>query len=248
MHTKLSGEIFISLRFIRRRGILAMLSRAGFSPCCQIRFQLRAGARFRRVSRGREKFAKIFPSRGTSFDSFRIDFVRRIFSQTRPENCRLVRVRSPGCATTIVPRSCPALRGVLPAPTPSNIYGPCPLMRFIHSRRHLRQGEIVQLDCDTQCNFMLLTERNTRPTSGSRPSAIMAAPSKPSRRISRCRRRRLEYRHRPGGSAGRDPIHCHCRIRPCRAPVAFAGGGRVDVARDRRIIARSGIEISVGII
>ncbi|MBA3272943.1 MAG: DUF1883 domain-containing protein [Chthoniobacterales bacterium] len=26
------------------------------------------------------------------------------------------------------------------------------------SRRYLNQGEIVQLDCDTQCNFMLLTD------------------------------------------------------------------------------------------
>ena len=33
-----------------------------------------------------------------------------------------------------------------------------PKMRFIHQRRKLEQGEIVQLDCDTQCNFMLLTD------------------------------------------------------------------------------------------
>ena len=33
-----------------------------------------------------------------------------------------------------------------------------PKMRFIHSRRYLNKGEIVQLDCDTQCNFMLLTD------------------------------------------------------------------------------------------
>ena len=33
-----------------------------------------------------------------------------------------------------------------------------PKMQFIHQRRHLRKGEIVQLDCDTQCNFMLLTD------------------------------------------------------------------------------------------
>ena len=33
-----------------------------------------------------------------------------------------------------------------------------PKMRFIHQRRHLERGEIVQLDCDTQCNFMLLTD------------------------------------------------------------------------------------------
>lgn len=33
-----------------------------------------------------------------------------------------------------------------------------PPMQFIHSRRHLEEGQIVQLDCDTQCNFMLLTD------------------------------------------------------------------------------------------
>ena len=33
-----------------------------------------------------------------------------------------------------------------------------PKMRFIHQRRHLNKGEIVQVDCDTQCNFMLLTD------------------------------------------------------------------------------------------
>ena len=31
-------------------------------------------------------------------------------------------------------------------------------MRFIHNRRFLHKGEIVQLDCDTQCNFMLLKD------------------------------------------------------------------------------------------
>ena len=31
-------------------------------------------------------------------------------------------------------------------------------MSFIHQRRHLAKGAIVQLDCDTQCNFMLLTD------------------------------------------------------------------------------------------
>ncbi len=31
-------------------------------------------------------------------------------------------------------------------------------MTFIHSRRYLNLGEIVQLDCDTQCNFMLLRD------------------------------------------------------------------------------------------
>ena len=33
-----------------------------------------------------------------------------------------------------------------------------PAMRFIHQRRYLNKGEVVQLDCDTQCNFMLLTD------------------------------------------------------------------------------------------
>lgn len=31
-------------------------------------------------------------------------------------------------------------------------------MRFMHTRRSLNKGNIVQLDCDTQCNFMLLTD------------------------------------------------------------------------------------------
>jgi hypothetical protein len=35
-----------------------------------------------------------------------------------------------------------------------------PKMRFIHQRRHLQKDEVVQLDCDTQCNFMLLTDRD----------------------------------------------------------------------------------------
>jgi hypothetical protein len=33
-----------------------------------------------------------------------------------------------------------------------------PKMRFIHQRRHLEKDEVVQLDCDTQCNFMLLSD------------------------------------------------------------------------------------------
>lgn len=33
-------------------------------------------------------------------------------------------------------------------------------MKFIHTRRYLKQGEIVQLDCDGQCNFMLLTDED----------------------------------------------------------------------------------------
>jgi hypothetical protein len=37
-----------------------------------------------------------------------------------------------------------------------------PRMRFIHQRRHLNKGETVQLDCDTQCNFMLLTDADYR--------------------------------------------------------------------------------------
>lgn len=35
-----------------------------------------------------------------------------------------------------------------------------PKMRFIHQRRELKKGDIVQLDCDTQCNFMLLSDRD----------------------------------------------------------------------------------------
>ena len=35
---------------------------------------------------------------------------------------------------------------------------PRPKMRFIHQRRQLNKGDIVQLDCDTQCNFMLLSD------------------------------------------------------------------------------------------
>lgn len=33
-----------------------------------------------------------------------------------------------------------------------------PKMRFIHQRRQLKKGDIVHLDCDTQCNFMLLSD------------------------------------------------------------------------------------------
>ena len=33
-----------------------------------------------------------------------------------------------------------------------------PRMRFLHQRRKLNKGQIIQLDCDTQCNFMLLTD------------------------------------------------------------------------------------------
>lgn len=35
---------------------------------------------------------------------------------------------------------------------------PNPKMKFIHTRRYLLKGEIVQLDCDTQCNFILLSD------------------------------------------------------------------------------------------
>ena len=35
-----------------------------------------------------------------------------------------------------------------------------PKMRYLHQRRELKKGDIVQLDCDTQCNFMLLTDRD----------------------------------------------------------------------------------------
>lgn len=31
-------------------------------------------------------------------------------------------------------------------------------MKFVHTRRYLNKGEAVQLDCDTQCNFMLLSD------------------------------------------------------------------------------------------
>jgi hypothetical protein len=31
-------------------------------------------------------------------------------------------------------------------------------MTFIHSREYLNRGDVVQLDCDTQCNFMLTTD------------------------------------------------------------------------------------------
>ncbi len=33
-------------------------------------------------------------------------------------------------------------------------------MNFIHSREHLNRGDIVELDCDTQCNFMLTDDSN----------------------------------------------------------------------------------------
>jgi hypothetical protein len=31
-------------------------------------------------------------------------------------------------------------------------------MNFIHSREYLNRGNVVQLDCDTQCNFMITTD------------------------------------------------------------------------------------------
>lgn len=33
-------------------------------------------------------------------------------------------------------------------------------MSFIHAREHLSQGDIVRLDCDTQCNFMITDDSN----------------------------------------------------------------------------------------
>jgi hypothetical protein len=33
-----------------------------------------------------------------------------------------------------------------------------PKMQFIHQRRYLEEDEVVQLDCDTQCHFMLLSD------------------------------------------------------------------------------------------
>lgn len=33
-------------------------------------------------------------------------------------------------------------------------------MDFIHSREYLNTGDVVQLDCDTQCNFMLTDDSN----------------------------------------------------------------------------------------
>jgi hypothetical protein len=31
-------------------------------------------------------------------------------------------------------------------------------MSFIHSREYLSRGDVVQLNCDTQCNFMITTD------------------------------------------------------------------------------------------
>lgn len=33
-------------------------------------------------------------------------------------------------------------------------------MDFIHAQEHLNGGDVVRLDCDTQCNFMLMTDSN----------------------------------------------------------------------------------------
>jgi hypothetical protein len=33
-------------------------------------------------------------------------------------------------------------------------------MNFIHSREYLNEGDVVVLDCDTQCNFMITTDSN----------------------------------------------------------------------------------------
>jgi len=32
------------------------------------------------------------------------------------------------------------------------------LMNFIHSPEHLNSGDVVRLECDTQCNFMLTSD------------------------------------------------------------------------------------------
>ena len=37
-----------------------------------------------------------------------------------------------------------------------------PKMRFIHQRRYLEKDEVVQVDCDTQCNLMLLSDADYR--------------------------------------------------------------------------------------
>lgn len=34
------------------------------------------------------------------------------------------------------------------------------MSNFIHSRDHYNSGEVIVLDCDTQCNFMLLDDTN----------------------------------------------------------------------------------------
>lgn len=33
-------------------------------------------------------------------------------------------------------------------------------MQFIHSREFLNNGDVVKLDCDTQCNFTIMTDSN----------------------------------------------------------------------------------------
>ena len=33
-------------------------------------------------------------------------------------------------------------------------------MNFLHQREHLKAGEVVVLQCDTQCNFMLIDDSN----------------------------------------------------------------------------------------
>lgn len=33
-------------------------------------------------------------------------------------------------------------------------------MEFLHSREYLRSGQSVRVDCDTQCNVMLLDDHN----------------------------------------------------------------------------------------
>jgi hypothetical protein len=34
------------------------------------------------------------------------------------------------------------------------------MSQFLHTREYLDSGNVAVLDCDTQCNFMLLTDSN----------------------------------------------------------------------------------------
>jgi hypothetical protein len=34
------------------------------------------------------------------------------------------------------------------------------MSQFIHGRENLADGDVVQVDCDTQCNVLLLTDAN----------------------------------------------------------------------------------------
>ena len=61
-------------------------------------------------------------------------------------------------------------------------------MKFIHSRRYLNEGEVVQLDCGRQCNLMLMTDedflayQNIRQFRYCGGSANICPPGSPSRR------------------------------------------------------------------